>query len=308
MRFVLEEELAKREAADAQFVDAPASATHNSAIPGTFPSSRASMKKFSGRGDLLALPDFLYTMELQLMLKNDPTERQKIGFVLLHFEGPAAKWGSTWIKSSTSDTTYETFLAALQSHFAAQLDPHRLLNLFDRIAEETSGIERYNDQFNTLLSLMPQNFWTEDGIMATYTRRLTPTTQKLVYLSQPQSLQEAMDAAYNSIALNQRHFSTADTRVLFDGDGDVIMAAAIHPESINAAQSHSAYSKPNSQYQSYSNNNGRSNQNSYQSNVADAPNREQCLAQNLCFYCKRPGHSISKCRTRMNKNARPSKR
>lgn len=217
MRFSLEEELAKQHLDDEQNAD---SAFVDASNVGN-PTSAFSASLSTGRGDLLSLPNFLYTMELQLMLKDNITDRQKIGYVLVHFQGPDAKWGATWVRNNPIDTSYDSFLAALQSHFGPQLDPHRLLNLIDRISEATSGIERYNDQFSTIWSLMPNNFWTEDGVMAAYTRRLTQTTQKLVYISQPRTLQEAMNAAYNTISLNQCQFSAADTRSLFDPDREV---------------------------------------------------------------------------------------
>lgn len=136
---------------------------------------------FTGRRDWFRLPGFLTTMELQPRARPDLNDAQKVAFFCKYLDGPAAKWALNWFQQATEDSSYYSFVTGFRAHFLKKVDPHKILNLLGTISEAKSGIENYNDDFNTLWEMMQNGFWTEMAALSTYLRGLKPDTRRFVY-------------------------------------------------------------------------------------------------------------------------------
>ncbi|KAK5960496.1 uncharacterized protein PWA37_001918 [Arxiozyma heterogenica] len=250
--------------------------------------------RFSGRYDLFKLPDFLVTVEAQLYARNLQTDVDRIAFFGRNLTGPAAQWYVQWIRNHDQHS-YEQFLVDFKNKFIGMIDPHAILNAFQRLKEATVGIDAYNQKFSQLLALMPSNIWTPKGELLFYYRGLTPDTARMVALARPTTVDAAMEAASETVSITNRSFPTFTT---YDMDGDIHMTAALNPVPMDSTTDH--HPQVAAVYRSHGRGGRKGNHKSSQANKQPIkrPSRQYCIDHGLCFYCYKPLHRYSDCPNR----------
>lgn len=271
---------------------------------------------FSGKDDWFNLTDFLTTMNLQIRARQLSNDGQKILFVCGYLTGPAASWALPWLGKDPDNTTYTAFVDALTTHFLKKIDTHKILNALSRISEQRLGIESYNDYFDKLKNLLPPHFWSDQNAMYHYVRGLTNDTCRYVRLHKPTTLEEAQQAALEMVNIDDRSFAP-NSAFIPDAEGDITMAAPIlgyqsypgyfpHPgfasqysptyPGFSGPQFPGTYAVRNTNFQS--SNTGSPHPPTQRGGRGPIVTQDQCRTQNLCFYCKQPGHRISTCPVR----------
>ena len=279
-------------AASASNTDTPATnnANHNSVAP----------IKFSGRHDLFKLPDFLYTIEAQMYSRELNTDHDRIAFVGRSLTGPAARWFVNWLRTTSTPDDFQVFINDFKTKFTRMIDPHAVLNAFQKLQERNVGIENYNTKFSHLLALMPEGIWTPKGELLFYFRGLQPETARIVALMHPSDVNAAMDAAVETVSITNRALPTTG---IVDYEGDIQMAAAMNGLNLNHGtyDSHqvAAFHRGGGRG---SNRRGKQRQSDNHSRASRRPSRHECFEKNLCFHCYSPKHRYNDCPVRNASN------
>jgi len=238
------------------------------------PSHRSNMEgsaplTFRGTTDIMKLPDFMTIMQVQFLTRRIVDEGEKIAFFGRNHAG------------GTFD--YDQFSTEFHAHFLIQLDPNKVLNTMNALKQTGTGIEAYNTKFKQLWSLMPAGYWTEKGALLSYMRGLIPETSHLVALTSPSTLDEAFQAAYSTVAIDNRFFEHIVPSQR-DADGDIVMTGA--------AVTH-APRYPKHGERGRGGNDRYASSNNYS---AGRLSRTECMKRHLCFKCQKPGHNFRECR------------
>lgn len=151
-----------------------------------------------------------------------------------------------------------------------------------KLSQASLGVEKYNSAFRQLWSLMPDGVWTDKGAILAYYRGLTKETCRLVTLAHPQTLDDALEAAYDTVAVDEGFFSALDPLIGADGD-DIMTTSAISYIWSNCTEPRGRKRNANGHRR-----HGRFNNSTSRS-------RQECIEKHLCFRCKQPNHSYRDC-------------
>lgn len=220
-----------------------------------------------------------------MVWKNEPA---RVIYIMRHLTGPAADWANQYIDEvGCEDLTYGEFVKKLRKRFYKKPDVHGIWNAISRMSEAKLGIRRLNEQFEECWRQFPKDYTLEQIKMDIYYRMLTPRTQSAVHLRQATTLEESMDAAFNMglPALERQPWRTGTKQGDSKGSEDTSRG--------ENGGSQNRKSKRN-----------RSQDNHHSTKRAKTPSKEDCVKQNLCFYCKKAGHRLSECKLR---EARPNR-
>lgn len=262
--------------------------------------------RFSGRNDLYKLPDFLNTIEAQLFARQLVNDQDRISFVGRSLLGPAANWFVGWCRHSPTPHEFLKFITDFKHNFIGLIDPHAVLNAFQKLQEKNVGIDNYNLKFTHLLALMPEGVWTPKAELLFYFRGLQPGTACIVALMHPHAVGAAMAAAVETVSITNRALPTSGYA---DADGDIMMAAAM-------TQPHSNYSNDDDSYEvaAFQRGGGRGHpggghpsggRNYHSGNTSrhsKNPSHKECYERNLCFCCYSPNYRFNDCPKRKASN------
>lgn len=227
------------------------------------------------------------------------TDIDRIGFFGRSLTGSAAQWFVTWIRSHT-EHHFDQFFVDFKNEFVEMIDPHAIFNAFQRSKEASVGIDVYNQKFSQLLALMPANIWTPKSELLFYYRGLTPDTARMVALARPTTIEAAMEAASKTVSITSRSFPSF---INYDMDGDIPMAAAMNPSSLNDLSDSGIPVAAVHQSRGRGRRNG-SHKPSPNTNHTGRHylSRQQCIDRGLCFHCHKPFHRYSECPARKASN------
>ncbi|CAL9738113.1 Gag protein of Tms3 LTR-retrotransposon [Monosporozyma servazzii] len=249
--------------------------------------------RFSGRHDLFKLPDFLNTIEAQLYARQLTSDTDRICFVGRSLLGPAANWYSIWCRNHLEPRNFNQFILDFKSKFTRMIDPHAVLNSFQKLQERNVGIDNYNAKFTHLLALMPEGIWTPKGELLFYMRGLQPETARIVALMHPADVTSAMEAAAETVSITNRALPTTG---FLDFDGDIQMTAAMAPHNPYdmGYDSHpvAAFHHGGGRGHNGRTNNRNGNKPPHRSKH---PSRQECFEKNLCFRCYSAKHRFNEC-------------
>lgn len=189
-------------------------------------------EKFSGKEDSITSTRFLKLVEIQFNLKNITNDKDQICCVSEHLIDDASTWFIDWIEDKDLDTaTYAEFSENLIAHFGKNADPIKICTQITELNNEKLNLEEYNTKFNSLVSKLPQQFWSEQAKVTYYIMGLSTDLFGVINRSQPATLKEAQSLA-------SRSNKTLDSKSGVIKEEPVLQIDAIHQSRNNSYNSY----------------------------------------------------------------------
>ena len=232
------------------------------------------MPKFHGKPHE-SVDQYFFSAKMFLTCKNidyynneEMNQRRIVAILASNLRDGAASWFHSTSVNGQYMRTIEELYEEMKKEFVPRDEEHRAREDLSNV-KQRSSLEEYVNQFRRAMSKI--NNMHELDKVHHFTQGLKDQTKREVRYLRCQKLSDAIAAAQ---AYDRAHFTSRNhsTRLKFT--------------------SNETFGQGINQYK-----------NERRSDMMDISftsriNKEECMKKNLCFYCKKPGHSIGDCRKR----------
>lgn len=243
----------------------------------------ASPDKFEGKRGVKA-EIFISQVSLYVMTNHRMflDERSKVAFAISYLSGEASIWATPLVNKllepdSDSTITYADFITAFKS---AYYDPHRVTKAENelRALRQTRSVVEYSTKFNQLASIIS---WDQQTLLSHFRGHLKPEISVHMIRDEFKTLAEAVTIATNiDNALHPTKESAFGTASSSTPTSTANVASIIDPDAMDCSAMR--FNIPTKEYQRRKDN-------------------------NLCFYCGKANHSVSRCTQLKADNERAGK-
>src|SRR3990170_2515892 len=126
---------------------------------------------------------------------NEWTQQRCLEIAPAYLKGAAKRWYDQYQPFNQWTGGRQTFTWEIIRQFVTENRKSKWISQFDNLKQGKKNIEEYNDDFNRLLHKVdPTDAWTDEMKIRKYLKGLNPKISPMVYMQNPDDLDEAQEA------------------------------------------------------------------------------------------------------------------